>query len=127
MNDTFSVSQQLALLLEHGIDSSGQFYTVQKLSDVSGISDQTLLNILNGTTTSPRLKTARAICQVYDLSLDYFDLDTSANCRAYLERHRQRHIPLIREIDSSVSQLPPDGQRQITRVLFWIKAARSEM
>jgi len=114
--------QQLALLLEEGIDTQGHTHTLASLAAKSGVSDQALANLLSGKTGSPRLLTVRAICAVYGLSIDYFDLDTERACRLQLEQHRRAQLPLIAEIAHMADQLSPDDQQSLNTVIRWIRA-----
>ena len=123
--DPISAAEQLALLLEYGLDLSGKRYTVPQLAAAGQISDQTLLNILNGRTDSPRLSSVRAICAVYGLSVDYFDCETIAACRAYLSYHRQRVLPLVGDIADSASDLNPDNRQRIANIIRWIQSRES--
>lgn len=117
--------QQLAILLEEGIDPKGYTHTLVSLAAQSGVSSQTLSNLLNGKTGSPRLLTVRAICAVYGLSINYFDLETEQACRACLERHRRTQLPLLGEIAQISEHLSQDNQRRLTTIIRWIFAGKS--
>ncbi|HEX2619339.1 MAG TPA: helix-turn-helix transcriptional regulator [Phototrophicaceae bacterium] len=118
-------NHQLALLLEFGVDTFGRSHTIQSIALATGIADQTLLNWLHGKTTSPRLNTIRAVCQVYGISLAYFDLETETACRTYLMRHHYQRFPLIHTINEIAQQLSPTIQDQLKSIIRWIRASET--
>lgn len=125
-DSVISAGRQIAILLENGVDTHGQSYTLASAAAATGISDQALSNLLHGKTESPRLETVRALCHLYGISLSYFDLEAEEACRAYLSRHRQRFGPAtVREIVSLSDQLSPRGKRNILAILHWIRAGQS--
>jgi hypothetical protein len=77
---------------------------------------------MQGKTESPRLETARKLCRLYGISLDYFDLPTEEACRAYLARRRQQIAPAsVQEIAALSEQLSLQGKRNILAILRWIQ------
>lgn len=124
--EAIGADRQLALLLALGVDPQGQRHTLPSLARATGVSDQTLLNWLNGKTASPRLQTVRALCRVYGITLDYFDLETEADCRAYLINHQAQLFPLIRSICELANHLSPISQRYLQRILSWIRAKEAQ-
>lgn len=117
-----SPAAQFALLLMEGVDRQGRSYTLPEVAAATGLSGQTLHNLLKGTTDSPRLNTLRELCQLYGISLDYFMLDSEAACRACLWRHRLTVFPLLDDIASQTDTLSPEAQRRLTTIIGWLRA-----
>ncbi|GAB4531505.1 MAG: hypothetical protein OHK0046_52290 [Anaerolineae bacterium] len=122
-----SPHDQLALLLTHGVDAHGRAYTVHTLAAAANLSRQALFNLLSGRTASPLLETARALCAVYGISLDYFDLTTPEQCLAYLERHRQQCQPLLQEIVRAAEALPTADHQRLASIVQWLQAHESQL
>lgn len=118
---SINVSEQVRLLLEAGAEGE---INMRQISKAIGISDQTLANLLQGKAANPRLKTLLALCQHYDISLDYFACETEAACQEYLYRHRFRKaLPLIDEIENAAAHLSPKGQRNVLSIMEWMRRA----
>lgn len=120
-----SPSRQLLILLREGIDTDGHKHNMASLAAKSGLSAQALAKMLSGKTRSPRLLTIRAVCAVYALPIDYFDCDTEAACRAWLERHHRTRSPLIAEIARIADQLSPHHRHSLNAVIRWLDAGTS--
>ena len=118
-------SDQLRLLIDLHTTGSERVPSVKALAQAMNISDQTLLNLLDGSAASPRLETARAICSYYGITLDYFDCETEAACRDYLARHQLRGSPLLQAIDEETAELSPRGKRNVLSLLEWVRRAKS--
>ena len=114
---------QFSTLLKYGRNAAGAAYSLQALAEAANISDQALLNLLNGRTQSPRLKTARAICRLYGISLDYFSFDTEAACRDYLLRHQQTSSEVLHMIANLSRNLSSDTLMRLSSIFHWIQAA----
>lgn len=120
-----SIDQQLAILLDQGVDRAGERHRLSEVAAATGIRYQTLAKLLNGQSSSPRLSTLLALCHFYDISLDYFACDTEAACRHYLELHHARLAsPLIREIEHESARLTDQGQRNVLTIMDWMRAGQ---
>jgi len=127
-SDFISAGEQINLLIQEGVDPQGKSYTLASAAAAAGISDQTLANLVHGKSQCPRLETTRALCHLYGISLDYFDLDTEVQCRAYLVRHRRKHASaLVRHIATLSDQLSPIGKRNILTILHWIRSGQKTL
>ncbi len=124
--DAFSngsmIQDQFATLLTHGKIFEYEPHSVRTIAEAIQLSNQTLRNLLNGRTISPRLETARAICQLYGITLDYFGLESRAACERYLLQHRQRDFPVLTAIDEQSRQLSSDALASLMRISHWIQA-----
>jgi transcriptional regulator with XRE-family HTH domain len=116
------IQDQFSILLADGRNVEGRAHSIQSLAKAVELSDQALLNLLNGRTISPRLETARAICQLYGITLDYFGLDSVAACQRYLLRAQQQTSPTLLAIDEQSRQLSPTTLESLARIVAWIWA-----
>lgn len=93
-----------------------------EIAEATGISDQTLANLLQGKSTNPRLRTLLTLCQYYGISLDYFECETVAACREYLYAHQCRHASsLLSEIAAESGRLSAKGQRNVLTLMEWMR------
>jgi transcriptional regulator with XRE-family HTH domain len=119
------VCWQIAQLLEHGVDIQGETHTLAEVANATGITYQTLANLVSGKSTNPRLKTLQALCCVYGISLDYFSCETEQICLDYLTQHRlQAASPVMHEITRAYDTLSAKGQRNVLTILEWMRVAQ---
>lgn len=110
-------AEQLRLLLEQGL-SDNTVLTLSEISEATGLSDQTLANLLQGKSINPRLTTLRALCQYFDISLDYFACTSEKACLAYLFVHRHRkHSPELTEIEAITERISTRGQNNVLSLM----------
>ena len=114
-------SRQFAILLEAGLNRSGQTTDLADLARATGIRYQTLSNLIRGVASGPRLDTLLRLCEHFNISLDYFACDTEAACLDYL--YAGRASPLIIEIERHSQRLSADGQRSVLTIIDGIEAA----
>ena len=120
-----NVRWQIAYLLENGVDTQGSTHTLADVAHATGISYQTLANLIEGKSSNPRLKTLQTLCQFYGISLDYFACETETDCQNYLVQHRmQVASPVMHEIASAYGDLSPRGQRNVLAIVEWMRLAR---
>ena len=121
---SIGISEQIAILLDYGLNANGSTPGLREVAEDCGISDQTLVNLVKGNATNPRLKTLLALCGYYRISLDYFAAESEATCLEYLNTHRLKNAtPLVGEISQAASRLSPKGQRNILAMMDWMEAA----
>jgi transcriptional regulator with XRE-family HTH domain len=119
-----TLSRQIALLFEFGVNKAGQSISLRDIEAGTGIRYQTLSNLLDGTANNPRLATLRELCGMFGISLDYFANDTEAACIQYLKQHRMKHAsPLVLTIAQAAHNLSPTGLHNVLTVLAWMEAA----
>jgi hypothetical protein len=117
-------SRQFALLLDRRRLAALPPSTPADTARATGIPLQTLLYLLDGTSSSPRLSTARALCVGFDISLDYFDCATEEECQRYLAQRWLRNAPeAARQLADEAQRLSPRGQHNILSILEWIRRA----
>ena len=121
-----SLQAQIRVLLDYGRPEHPE-PSLSELAEATGLSDQTWANLLQGKSTNPRLNTLLALCQYFDVSLDYFACTSEDACRTYLYAHRLRdRSPHISDIEAAASRLSPRGQRNVLAMMEWMRrAARS--
>ena len=111
-------SRQFALLLELRERAGLPPYTPADTARATGIPLQTLLYLLDGQSSSPRLNTARQLCQCFDITLDYFDCATEADCQQYLADRWLSGAPgQAQQLAAEVEQLSPRGRRNILALI----------
>src|SRR5690606_35697101 len=89
---------------------------------LTGISHQTLMNLLQGQSANPRLDTLRALCELYGISLDYFGCDTDEACRAYLLQQASiRDDSPLREIIHRTEKLSSTSTQRVLRLMDWMQ------
>ncbi|MEO8396274.1 MAG: XRE family transcriptional regulator [Chloroflexota bacterium] len=117
--------RQFSILLETVRQPDGQPYSTAMIARATGLSEQSLLYLLDGRSVSPRLDTLRRLCHFYDISLDYFDCETEESCRAYLAKEvAGRSSALVRDIAQESETLTSSGQRKVLVILEWVRRAR---
>lgn len=116
-------SQQVSLLINEGIASTGQSASVAEVARAIGVSHQALMNLVRGKSDNPRLDTVRGLCAFYNISLDYFDCPTEDACRHYLIEQRQ--TALLREIALLSARLSPKGQRNVLALIEWVRVGKT--
>ncbi len=116
-----TISEQVRVLFSYNT-APRSIPNFTEIAGATGISDQTLANLLQGKSTNPRLKTLLALCQYYGISLDYFECETVAACREYLYTHQfRRASSLLSEIAVEAGRLSAKGQRNVLTLMEWMR------
>ncbi|MEQ8677204.1 MAG: helix-turn-helix transcriptional regulator [Aggregatilineales bacterium] len=118
-----SLSQKLSLLMEEGQPTNGKLISSPAdIARFTGMSHQTLMNLLQGQSTNPRLDTLRGLCDLYGISLDYFDCASADQCRAHLlQQATTRNASVLREIMTRTEMLTADGKKRVLRLMEWMQ------
>lgn len=125
--DRLTFGEQFRLLIRFQTDAHGQPHSMTKVAEATGISVQTLLNLLDGTAGSPRYDNARRLCRFYGITLDYFDCETEAACRDYLAQHRiDAATPETHTIEEESQALSPRGKRNILAFIEWVRRGKTK-
>lgn len=118
-----TLRQKLTLLITEGQLVNGD--PVANMADIArltGVSQQTLANLLQGQSTNPRLDTLRGFCDLYGISLDYFDCASEDQCRAHLlQQATTRNGSVLREILSRAETLTTGGKKRVLRLMEWMQ------
>ena len=122
-NHPLPVNKQIELLLEHGRDADGHRYSLADVAKRTGIRYQTLSNLINGSSSNPRLETLRSLCRLYEISLDYFSCETEETCLNLLKQHIVDNSHNIQEITDETKSLSPKGKRNVMAIMEWMNRA----
>jgi DNA-binding phage protein len=116
-----SIMDHLQLLMTHIVDETGRPFSVTHIARATGLSQQTLLNLLHGRADNPRLDTLQQLCQFYRISLDYFDSKSKAQCLHSLAIQGRLGVdPLtLREIELEASSLSPETAQNVLTMMAW--------
>lgn len=107
-------AEQLRILIDS--DPARRNTSANQLAEAMGITAQTLLNLINGKSEYPRLSTVRAICELFNIPLNYFMCTSADECRSYLRRHGQ-FSGTIRAIHESMQTLSPKSQYNVATIV----------
>ena len=119
-------SRQLEVLMELRESIDRPPHTPADVARATGISLQTLLNLLNGRSNSPRLTTARQLCTCFEITLDYFGCTTIEECQNYLMQRWLTEAPEpVRSIADVAGGISPRGQRNILSIMEWLRRSTS--
>lgn len=116
---------QFQILMDNVLAPDGSKYSTSIIAQATGLSEQSLLYMLDGRTQNPRLDSLRSICRFYQISLDYFDCDTKADCQTFLAEHIARVAsPLVHEINKEADELSPVAKNNVLRLLDRLRFLR---
>jgi transcriptional regulator with XRE-family HTH domain len=109
----FAQSYQIRLLIDLLPSASGHPYSPARIAAATGISDQTLLNLISGKSDNPRLDTLQKLCAFYGISLEYFECASEQRCTEYLAHRRlEASSPIAHEIAVAADALSPQGKEK---------------
>lgn len=117
MDDYLPLSVQVTILFDSLRREDGHPYTLQEVSDATGISLGTIGQIRSGKISNPQLNTLRALCQFFQVPLRYFETKTSEECYALLVAQATQEKPALNEIAFRASGLSPDAQQDILALI----------
>lgn len=126
MADYLSVAQQIQILLDTVQHPSGRPYTMQEVSEAIDVSVATLSQLKTGKIKNPQLNTLREICRFFNVPLRYFETRTVDECYALLAAGQEPPPPAINEIAFRATQLSPEGQRDVLKIMGWVEAAEAK-
>lgn len=119
-NEDVAFQEQFRLLLETQRDPQGQPYSLAAVAKAVGLSEQALAYLLDGRSQQPRLDTLRRLCRFFQISLDYFQCETAAACRAFLAQQS----PTLTAVAHESETLSSGGQHNVLSILEWLRRAR---
>ncbi|MGB7342046.1 MAG: helix-turn-helix transcriptional regulator [Phototrophicaceae bacterium] len=127
MEDYLPVSKQLTILFDAVQHAEKRPFTLQEVSDATGISVGTLSQLRTGRIENPQLNTLREICRFFDVPLRYFEAQNEDQCYAFIQDNdRDKHIPELSEIAFRATNLSPDSQRDLLKIIKWVQAAEAQ-
>jgi transcriptional regulator with XRE-family HTH domain len=124
---SLSLSHQIRLLVDSLTDETGHPYSSARIAAATGISDQTLLNLISGKSDNPRLDTLQKLCAFYGISLEYFECTSEQRCIEYLAHRRlEASSPIAHEIAVAADALSSQGKENVLTLLEWIESASAQ-
>ena len=129
MANFLSVAEQLNVLLNSRTHPSGRVYTLQEVSEGTGIGAATISQMRTGRIKNPQLSTLRALCEFFDIPLRYFQTRTVEECYAVLQNRDADSAQSgeITEIAFRVTHLSREAQQDILTIIKWVQAAEQSL
>jgi transcriptional regulator with XRE-family HTH domain len=126
MQDYLPLSDQLNLLFETVPHPDGRPYTLQEVSEATGVSAGTLSQMRVGHSTNPQLSTLRALGHFFQVPLRYFETRSSEECYALLSETPPPPPAAASEIAFRASSLSTQSQRDILTIIKWVQSAEQQ-
>ena len=126
MNDFLPVADQLKLLFDQVQHPEGRPYTLQEVSQATGVSLPTLSQLRTGKIRNPQLQTLREICRFFKVPLRYFETRSIEECYAILAGEDSPNIAPLNEIAFRIAHLSPQSQQDILTIIQWVQAAEEQ-
>lgn len=126
MADVLSLAQQIVLLFEARQHPDGRAYTMQEVSDATGISVAAISQMRNAKINNPQLNTLRALCKFFEVPLRYFETQTIDECYAIFNGDNQPPVVTNNEIAFRANALSEQAQRDILNMIKWVQAAEKQ-
>ena len=117
MDDYLPLNEQIKILFDSVRNPEGRAFTLQEVSDATGVSLGTVAQMRSGKVLNPQLNTLRALCRFFDIPLRYFETRTREECYAILAEPSTSAKPALNEIAFRASGLSPQAQQDILRLL----------
>jgi transcriptional regulator with XRE-family HTH domain len=129
MSDFLSVADQLHVLLSTRTHPDGRTYTLQEVSEGTGVGAATISQMRTGRIKNPQLSTLRALCQFFDIPLRYFETCTVEECYAFLQSPQaaDEQPAEISEIALRATHLSREAQQDILTIIKWVQAAEQNL
>lgn len=126
MEDYLAVSIQLTILFDAVKHEGKRPFTLQEVSDATGISVGTLSQLRTGRIENPQLNTLREICRFFRVPLRYFETRTEQECYALIQGTNNDDTPELNEIAFRATNLSPNSQRDVLTIIKWVQAAEAQ-
>lgn len=124
--ESLSLAEQLRILFEAVQHPQGRPYTLQEVSDATGISLGTISHMRKGRIVNPQLHTLRVLCDFFGVTLRYFESKTPEECYIALSGSGEEMPPALAEIAHRASGLSEQAQRDILTLVKWVQAAEQQ-
>ena len=126
MTDYLPLADQLNILFATVRAADEREYTIQEVSNATGISIGAVSQLRTGKITNPQLNTLRALCQFFGVPLRYFDTRSAEECYALLVEDSQPEPPSLNEIAFRATHLSPHSQIDVLTIIKWVQAAEAQ-
>ncbi len=127
MENYLPFADQMNILFDAVQHPDGRPYTLQEVSEATGISRGTLSQMRNGRITNPQLSTLRAIIKFFNVPLRYFETETAEQCYKLIHdtRDQQAEQRPLNEISLRAMKLTPNMQKDILTIIKWVLDAEA--
>ncbi len=120
-------AEQLRILFDVRQHPDGRSYTLQEVSDSTGIALATLSQMRTGKIKNPQLNTVREISHFFAVPLRYFETASLEECYAILTGQSDGAAPTLNEIAFRATHLSPQAQQDILRIIKWVQVAEQTL
>ena len=125
------IREKINLLFEVFVKPDGKPYTNVEVAQQVGISDRLIAGLRTKDYRNPTLGTLEALCNFFDIPLDYFTCETDKDARLYLARvksglpaydpEQYKSDELVGEIMAKAMSMSVDARRDILKVMEWVE------
>lgn len=126
MSESLSLAEQIQLLFEARQHPDGRAYTMQEVSDATGVSVAAISQMRTGKISNPQLNTVRSLCRFFDVPLRYFETKTKAECYAIFNGDNKPPDIAVSEIAFRANALSERAQQDILNMIRWVQAAEKQ-
>lgn len=117
MDDYLPLSEQIRILFDSVRHADGRPFTLQEVSEATGVSLGTVGQMRSGKINNPQLNTLRALAQFFRVPLRYFETRTREECYAVLSNPTLLEKPTLNEIAFRASGLSAQAQQDILSLI----------
>ena len=123
MSEFLPVADLLKILFEEVQHPSGRPFTMQEVSDATGVSLATISQMKTGKIKNPQLNTLRELCRFFKVPLRFFEAQSVETCYALLQEKPEESTREISEIAFRATTLSPEAQQDILTIIKWVQSA----
>jgi transcriptional regulator with XRE-family HTH domain len=123
MSEFLPVADLLKILFEEVQHPSGRPFTMQEVSDATGVSLATISQMKTGKIKNPQLNTLRELCRFFKVPLRFFESQSVETCYALLQEKPEASTREISEIAFRATTLSPEAQQDILTIIKWVQSA----
>lgn len=120
-------AEQLRILFETRQHQEGRNYTLQEVSEATGIALATLSQMRTGKIKNPQLNTVRQLCRFFAVPMRYFETKTVEECYAILTDGNDDATLTLNEIAFRATHLSPQAQEDVLQIIKWVQVAEQKL
>jgi transcriptional regulator with XRE-family HTH domain len=113
-------------LFDNILHPEGRPYTTQEVTDHVRISHATINQMRTGRSKNPTLPTLQEISRFFGVPLSFFECSSIDECYAILAEKPEAKTENVAEITFRASQLSPESQHDLLKIIAWVEAAERE-
>jgi transcriptional regulator with XRE-family HTH domain len=122
---TFAEQLRILFMVRQHLDSRS--YTLQEVSEGTGIALATLSQMRTGKIKNPQLNTVRQLCRFFAVPLRYFETKTVEECYAILTDDNDDAALTLNEIAFRATHLSPQAQEDVLQIIKWVQVAEQKL